>query len=95
MLIVKGPKGEVTRDFAHPKVSIVVEGGKVVLNAVKGTRREKTVLLSFESHIKNMVAGVQEPHLYKLKICSGHFPMNVAVSGQELTVKNFLGEAVP
>ncbi|HIJ10983.1 TPA: 50S ribosomal protein L6 [Candidatus Woesearchaeota archaeon] len=95
VLVVKGPKGEVSRDFRHPKISISIESGKIVLEAKKGTKREKTGIGSFESHIKNMVKGVVDPFVYTLKICSGHFPMNVAVSGQELTIKNFLGEAVP
>ncbi len=94
-LTVKGPKGEVTKYFANPKVSVAVEGNKIVLKSIKATKREKTVIGSFEAHIKNMVQGVQEPHVYKLKICSGHFPMTVTVSGNELTIKNFFGEAVP
>src|SRR3989344_8928275 len=94
-LKVKGPKGEVTRTFSHPKVSISMEGNKIVLLAPKATRREKTMICSFESHIANMVEGVQQPYMYKLKICSGHFPMSVAVSGNEVVIKNFLGEAVP
>lgn len=95
MLIVKGPKGEVRRDFLHPKVKISIEGNKVILYTEKGTKNEKTIIGSFRSHIRNMVQGVQEPHLYKLKVCSGHFPMNVSVSGKEIVIKNFLGEAVP
>ena len=94
-LKVKGPKGEVVRSFSHPKVSISIEGNKVVLLAPKATRREKTMIGSFESHIDNMVHGVQELFTYKLKICSGHFPMSVSVSGHEVVIKNFLGEAVP
>ncbi|MBT4539664.1 50S ribosomal protein L6 [Candidatus Woesearchaeota archaeon] len=95
VLTVKGPKGEVSRNFLHPKVAVNVSEGKILLLALKATRREKTVTGSFVAHIKNMIKGVQEHHLYKLKICSGHFPMNVAVKGQELVVKNFLGESVP
>lgn len=94
-LKVKGPKGEAQRTFLHPKVNISLDGNKVVLEAPKGTKREKKMIGSFSSHIKNMIKGVQEPHLYKLKICSGHFPMNVTVSGQEFVIKNFLGESVP
>ncbi|MBI2125282.1 50S ribosomal protein L6 [Candidatus Woesearchaeota archaeon] len=94
-LTVKGPKGEVSRIFLHPKVTLSLEGDKIVLLAPKATKREKTILGAFYSHIKNMVHGVKEPYIYRLKICSGHFPMNVAVSGNELVIKNFLGEAVP
>ncbi len=95
LLKVKGPKGEVQKVFDHPRVQITIEGKKIVLRAPKATKREKTQLGSYESHVQNMVKGVQELHVYKLKICSGHFPMSVSVSGQELVVKNFLGEAVP
>jgi large subunit ribosomal protein L6 len=95
LLTIKGPKGEVIRSFVHPKINIDVEGNKIILKSLKATRREKSNLATFQAHIKNSVQGVQEPHVYKLKICSGHFPMNVSVSGQEFTVKNFLGESVP
>ena len=94
-LVVSGPKGEVQRTFDHPKVNLSVEPDAVILHCSKGTKREKMLICSFEAHIKNMVCGVCEPHEYKLKICSGHFPMNVSVSGNELVVKNFLGESVP
>ena len=95
LLRVKGPKGEVSRVFLHPKVMVSLEENKVVLFAPKATKREKTMIGSFESHIMNMILGVQEPYVYKLRICSGHFPMNVSVAGNELIIKNFLGEAVP
>jgi len=95
ILTVKGPKGEIKRNFLHPKVLISIESGKIILTASKATKREKKIIGSFEAHIKNMVRGVQEPYVYKLKVCSGHFPMNVSVSGNELIIKNFLGESVP
>jgi len=95
VLKIKGPKGEVERNFAHPRVKVTIEGNQVILKAAKATKREKTILGSYTAHIKNMTKGVVEPFQYKVKICSGHFPMNVAMSGQELIVKNFLGEAVP
>jgi len=42
-----------------------------------------------------MIKGVTEGIIYKLKICSSHFPMNVTVSTKEVSVKNFLGEKIP
>ncbi len=94
-LKITGPKGDSEKIFVHPRVHVTVDGNKIVLKAPKATKREKTILCSFEAHIKNMVKGVQEVHTYTLKICSGHFPMNVAVAGSDFVVKNFLGEAVP
>ncbi len=95
VLVIKGPQGEVKREFLHPRVKISLEGGKIVLLSPSATRREKTILGSFASHLQNIVQGVQHPHLYRLTICSSHFPMNVSVSGNELVIKNFLGESVP
>ncbi len=95
VLQIKGPKGENSRKFSHPAMQSKVEQNKVVLLFKKGTRREKKLISSFTAHIKNMVAGVQEAHKYLVKICSGHFPMNVAISGSEIVIKNFLGESVP
>ena len=95
MLHVKGPKGEAHKEFRHPKVKLNLENNTLVLAVPQATKREKTIIGSFWSHIKNMVQGVQELHVYKLKICSGHFPMNVTISGREFMIKNFLGETVP
>ena len=95
ILKVKGPKGEVERNFAHPKIKVAVASGKVIISSSKATKKEKKILGAFEAHIQNMVNGVAEPFVYKLKICSGHFPMSVSVSGREVVIKNFLGETVP
>lgn len=94
-LTLKGPKGEVKRRFLHPRVKLSVEGSKIILFSASATRKEKTIIGSFAAHIKNTIEGVQAPHVYKLAICSGHFPMSISVSGNELLIKNFLGESVP
>ena len=94
-LSVKGPKGEDKRVFANPKVSIFIEGSEITLKVAAASKREKRLSSTFMAHIKNMLRGVQTPFEYKLKICSGHFPMNVSVSGNNFVVKNFLGEKHP
>ena len=92
---VKGPKGELTRRLYDPIIFMKVEEGKVKFNAKKNSKREKRQIGTFKAHIKNMFKGVGEGHVYKLKICSGHFPMNVSAAKGEFVVKNFLGEKVP
>ena len=92
---VKGPKGELQRNYASNTIKISKEEGVVMLKAKNATKREKTMMNTFKAHIKNMLRGVVEGHKYELKICSGHFPMNVSITGKEISVKNFLGEKVP
>ena len=95
VLVLKGQKGEVKRNFLDKKVSIESKSGSIVLRAGKFSKMKKKIIKSYASHIKNMIEGSREGHKYTLKICSGHFPMNVSVSNNELVVKNFLGEKVP
>ncbi len=95
ILTVKGSSGEVQRKLRQPRISIAVKDGSIVFEAKQATQREKRHIFTLKSHAKNMLRGAAEGHTYRLKVCSGHFPMNVSVSGQKLVVKNFLGEAVP
>jgi large subunit ribosomal protein L6 len=92
---VKGPKGEVKRTLLSPRVKLGVADNKVSIKAEKATKREGALIGTFKAHIRNLIKGVSEGHVYKLKVCSGHFPMSVSVSGNEFMVKNFLGESVP
>ncbi len=95
LVIVKGAKGELSRDFGNPKydTSVLFEkkgnsveikyGDKKAFRAMAGT---------IEAHLKNMTLGVTEGFQYKMKIIYSHFPVSVTVKDDELHVKNFLGE---
>ena len=95
IITVKGTKGEVTRIMPDKKIQIEQEGSELKLTYKMATKREKRMLFTTRAHIKNMIKGVQEGFTYKLKICSGHFPMNVSLKGDTLEIKNFIGEKVP
>lgn len=95
LVSVKGSKGEVHRRFIFKKISMTLEGKNIVFKSLKPTKREKAAIFTTEAHLKNMFKGAAEGSTYKLKICSGHFPMKVALKGQVLEVKNFMGETVP
>lgn len=93
-LALKGPKGEVSRQCNVPLLQINVQGTDIVLSA-KDAKREKKLLFTYKAHIRNMCRGVTEGHVYKLRICAGHFPMNVTMKGNVIEIKNFIGEKVP
>lgn len=95
MARVESQKGSVEKRLLNPKVNIVLDGNKVRIFAKKATKNEKKIIGSFRSHIFNMIKGVQDGFVYKLKICSGHFPMSVSVKEGDFIVKNFIGERVP
>lgn len=94
-LKAKGKAGEAAKRLFNPNIKITKEGNKIVLRALKTTKREQKLVNTFRAHIKNILLGANEAYTYKLKICSGHFPINVSVKDDDFIVKNFFGEKIP
>lgn len=92
---VKGKGGEVVKELSNPNIKMNKEGNKILIKTLKSTKRERKLVSTFIAHIRNMLQGAKEIYVYKLKICSGHFPMNVSVKGGEFIVRNFFGEKIP
>lgn len=92
---VKGPKGELSRKIHNPLIKVELQGNKIILTSKTNTKKSKKLINTFRAHIRNTFKGVTEGHVYKLKICSGHFPMTVSVKGDEFEIKNFIGEKIP
>jgi len=92
---IKGPKGEVVRRLLDPKTNIEAKEDKIIISSPRSTKRDKRTIGTFGAHIRNMIRGVEKPFVYKLKVCSGHFPITVTVGKGDITIKNFLGEKVP
>ena len=95
MVIVSGPKGEVRKNLLDKKVAIECKDNSLILKTPRASKINKKHIKSYAAHIKNMIKGSLEGYKYTLKICSGHFPMNVSVSSGQFIVKNLLGEKVP
>lgn len=95
LVCIKGKSGENKKNLFNKKVSVEVKGGKILISTKKVSKREKKIIGTFKAHIKNMIKAASEGVSYKLKICSGHFPMNVVVEKNELVIKNFFGEKIP
>lgn len=94
-LTLKGPKGETSRNIRGQNVAVTVEGNKVSVLSANSSKKEKKIIGSLRAHIANMVKGTTEGHVYKLKVCFTHFPITVTVTGNQLFVKNLLGEKIP
>jgi large subunit ribosomal protein L6 len=92
---VKGKYGEVKRKLIEPGIVASISGNKITFVVKKFTKKEKTKMGTIIAHLKNMFNGAEKGHPYRLKVCSGHFPMNVSFTNNQLVVKNFIGEKVP
>ena len=94
---VKGPKGTIVKKIYHPEIDLNINGNKINLKPKdkRTNKNYKTLIGTFRAHLLNMINGVQNGYEYKLKVCSGHFPMSVGVEGHKILIKNFMGEKVP
>ncbi len=95
IVCVKGAKGDAKKNLVSVGVTIEVKDSMIIVSSKKSSKRERKIVKSFTSHIKNLVKGAEKGYVYKLKICAGHFPMTVTVSGKEIVIKNYLGEKTP
>nr|AJS12332.1 50S ribosomal protein L6P [uncultured archaeon] len=91
---IKGKHGECQRGI-EKGIKARLENSSILIETGNNTQRDKKKIGSVEAHIKNMVRGAANGHKYTLKVCSGHFPMNISAAGNKFTVKNFFGEKVP
>ncbi|MCS7141103.1 MAG: 50S ribosomal protein L6 [Candidatus Nitrosocaldus sp.] len=99
VLEVQGPKGKIRRDLSKIPVDVSIDGSSVIIRPllVRGRprRKDKAVVHTIRSIIRNMVEGVVHGYTYRLKIVHAHFPISVKVKGREVLVENFIGERSP
>jgi len=92
---VKGPRGELSRNFAYPRIMIAIGEGKVSVSCEYPRIKDKAMVGTFASHINNMIKGVTVGFTYTLKIVFSHFPMKVAVKDNRVEINNYMGGHAP
>ncbi|MCL2786765.1 MAG: 50S ribosomal protein L6, partial [Methanomassiliicoccaceae archaeon] len=95
ILKVKGPKGELSRNFAHPRVKIAIEEANVTVSCEYPRVKEKAMVGTYYAHLRNMFRGVTEGYTYHMKVVFSHFPMKVAVKGTQVQIDNYMGGKDP
>src|SRR3989344_676569 len=91
-LVVKGPKGELKREFLNTRIKVNIKDRKVMLSTDEHRRKIKAVLGTWEALVKNMVLGVTNGWRCDLKLVFSHFPAKLSLKDNELAIQNFLGE---
>merc|ERR1711981_167455 len=98
---VKGPRGEVTKNFSHLAVELQKmkldnkkrKGSFIRIRMWFGGYKQACSVNTLKSLIENMITGVTEGYRYKMRLVYSHFPINaiVAKSNDSVTIRNFLG----
>jgi large subunit ribosomal protein L6 len=94
-LSLSNSKGALTRKFKSHRLKISVKGNKITLEGTPANKQTSALLMAIVSHIKNMIEGIMFGYKYHLKIVYSHFPMTVKVEGNEVVIRNFIGEKYP
>lgn len=90
---VKGPRGELTRDFKHINMDLRKDGDKNIrVDVWFANRKQLSCVRTVCSHIDNMIVGVTRGFIYKMRFVYSHFPINVTQNGNTVEIRNFLGE---
>ena len=89
-VVVSKDKEKIRRRFS--RVLVEKKENKIIVKTKKATKKEKKQINTIVAHINNMLEGIKEKFVYKLQICSVHFPTNVSIKEDEVVIKNFLGE---
>ncbi|MFC7114380.1 50S ribosomal protein L6 [Natronoarchaeum sp. GCM10025703] len=94
-LTIEGPNGSVTRRLWYPDVTVEVADDEVVIETDAEDANTLSTVGTFESHVENMVHGVQDGWEYNMEVFYSHFPMQVRVEDGDVVIENFLGEKAP
>ncbi len=89
---VTGPRGVLERDFFYPRVDINADSDRIRITTASRKKAQQSIVGTYASHVENMITGTTEGFYYKLRMVYAHFPIQVKVHGQSVSIANFLGE---
>ncbi len=95
---VKGPNGDITKDFSHIRgIKVSIQDNKIIFSTNFPKSGTLALVKTILSIVNNLINGVQTNYKYVSKICYSHFPCSVRVDEKKnmIYVENFLGERAP
>lgn len=91
-LIVTGANATSTRKFSHPRITITKDDNIIKIKTDSPQRKDRAVIGTWTTHIKNMLYGAENDFKYTLKILYTHFPITLKVQDDLVVISNFMGE---
>jgi large subunit ribosomal protein L6 len=85
-IIVKGPQGEIRKTISK-QAKVVVKGDEIEVSS-----DSKALAGTTESIVASMLKGAVTQYTKNFKLIYAHFPISIEIKGNDITIKNFLGE---
>jgi len=92
---VTGPRGSSVRELWYPGIVIALQENQVMVDSSTQRKKQVAMMGTIASHISNMINGVTDGYTYRMKVVYSHFPIQLKVVGDHLSIGNFLGEKKP
>ena len=86
LIVVKGPKGELTKKYPNKLIGITVDSGWIKVAPLSRSERAHVNWGTFRSHINNMVKGVSEGWTKSLELVGVGYRAEIQGNDLVLTV---------
>jgi len=89
----KGKVRELTRDFRHVQMDMLVVANKFRVELWWGNRKAVACCKTVVSTVRNLIRGVTTGYEYRLRAAYSHFPVTTTTTKEGLfEIRNYLGE---
>ena len=95
VLTVSDGDNELEKKMDHSLVDTEVTDSEVSFTAVRDKKDVYSIASTYKAHTENMIQGLQEEYVYKMKGVYAHFPMTIKQENNEVVIENFMGEQYP
>lgn len=95
ILTISDGDTELEKKMSHALVDVEIGDDEVTFEAVRDKRDIRSIVGTYKAHTENMIQGLEEDYVYKMKGVYAHFPMTVKKQGDEVHIENFMGERFP
>ena len=95
VLTVEAEGEEVSKKLEHALIDVEVADGEVVFSTDSTKKNVTSIVKTFQSHLQNMIDGLEDEHVYKMKGVYAHFPMTIKQESGKVLIENFMGEREP
>ncbi len=92
ILNVKGPQGEIEKEFKSKLINISMKDKIIYLETINERKNSLSILNTTKSLIENMFSGTEKKYTYVLRGVYSHFPLTLSVKGDNFVINNYLGE---